>query len=207
MLRKRSAPASTSRSALSFARERSSDVDRPLTPATAGIVLLDAQNRMVYHNAEAANILVFPGLDRRTNGALLDVLPRELQAVLLTSEPRRRTASSAAEFRSGKRRYRGRIFVLARSGKPAQATTAIVLERSTPNSRDLSAVARYFRLTLREQQTVELLTLGLTSKEIASRMNISPNTVKAFFRMVMTKMAVSTRAGIVGKIALMGPSD
>jgi DNA-binding NarL/FixJ family response regulator len=60
---------------------------------------------------------------------------------------------------------------------------------------------------LREQETVELLTLGLTSKEIASRMNISPNTVKAFFRMVMTKMAVTTRAGIVGKIALMEPSD
>jgi len=50
-----------------------------------------------------------------------------------------------------------------------------------------------------------LLTLGLTSKEIASRMNISPNTVKAFFRMVMTKMLVSTRSGIVGKIARMTP--
>lgn len=182
-----------------------SGVKRPLTPATAGIVLLDAQNRMVYHNPEAANILVFPGQERRSNGALVDVLPRELQAVLSKSESRTGTTSSAADFRSGKRRYRCRVFVLARSGKPAQATTAILLERLTPRPRDLSSIARQFRLTLREQETVELLTLGLTSKEIASRMNISPNTVKAFFRMVMTKMAVSTRAGIVGKIALMEP--
>ena len=180
---------------------------RLLTPATAGLVLLDAQNRMVYHNPEAANILVFPGQDGRTNGPVVDVLPRELQAALSKSDSRSRSTSSLADFRSGKRRYKCRVFVLAPPGRPAQATTAILLERSTPVFRDVSALARQFRLTLREQETVELLTLGLTSKEIASRMNISPNTVKAFFRMVMTKMAVTTRAGIVGKIALMEPSD
>ena len=195
------------RRAVTFAAEQSSGVKRPLTPATAGLVLLDAQNRMVYHNSEAANILVFPGQNGKTNGTIVDVLPRELQAVLFKSDGRSRTLSSTADFRSGKRRYRCRIFVLARSAKPAQATTAILLERLSPGSRDLSAVARQFHLTLREQETVELLTLGLTSKEIASRMNISPNTVKAFFRMVMTKMAVSTRAGIVGKIALLERSE
>ena len=83
--------------------------------------------------------------------------------------------------------------------------TGILLERIAPKSVDISDVAQQFRLTQREQETVGLLTLGLTSKEIASRMNISPNTVKAFFRLVMTKMAVSTRAGIVGKIARLQP--
>ena len=42
--------------------------------------------------------------------------------------------------------------------------------------------------------------LGLTSKEVAIRMNISPNTVKAFLRLVMGKMGVTTRAGIVAKL-------
>jgi DNA-binding CsgD family transcriptional regulator len=41
---------------------------------------------------------------------------------------------------------------------------------------------------------------GLTSKEIAARMSISPNTVKAFLRLVMVKMGVSTRSGIVGRV-------
>ena len=31
-------------------------------------------------------------------------------------------------------------------------------------------------------------------------MHISPNTVKAFLRLVMVKMDVSTRSGIIGKI-------
>jgi len=48
---------------------------------------------------------------------------------------------------------------------------------------------------------VEFLLQGLTSKEIANRMGISPNTVKAFLRLVMVKMKVSTRSGIAGKIA------
>jgi DNA-binding CsgD family transcriptional regulator len=42
---------------------------------------------------------------------------------------------------------------------------------------------------------------GLTSKEIAQEMSISPNTVKAFLHSVMTKMGVSTRAGLIGRVA------
>ena len=55
-----------------------------------------------------------------------------------------------------------------------------------------------FHLTEREREVVELLIQGLTNKEIAGRMNISPNTVRAFIRMVMGKLGVSTRSGIVG---------
>jgi DNA-binding CsgD family transcriptional regulator len=61
-------------------------------------------------------------------------------------------------------------------------------------------VSSQFGLTRREQETIQLLLQGLTSKEIAERMGISPNTVKAFLRLVMVKMGVSTRSGIVGKI-------
>jgi DNA-binding CsgD family transcriptional regulator len=66
---------------------------------------------------------------------------------------------------------------------------------------ELAEIGARFRLTSREQETVELLFEGLTSKEIADRMKISPNTVKAFLRLVMVKMGVSTRSGIIGKIA------
>jgi DNA-binding NarL/FixJ family response regulator len=43
------------------------------------------------------------------------------------------------------------------------------------------------------------LVRGFTNKEIASRMQISPNTVKAFLRLVMIKMGVSNRAAIMSK--------
>ena len=63
-----------------------------------------------------------------------------------------------------------------------------------------TAIPRQFSLTPREQETTELLMLGLSSKEIASRMSISPNSVKAFLRLVMFKMGVTSRSGVVGKI-------
>ncbi len=75
------------------------------------------------------------------------------------------------------------------------------MERSYSKPAKVSEIAEQFRLTHREKEIVELLTLGLTSKEIATRMNVSPNTVKTYFRLIMGKMAVSTRSGIVGKIA------
>ena len=61
-------------------------------------------------------------------------------------------------------------------------------------------VASLFGFTGRELETVEFPVQGLTSKEIADRMNISPNTVKAFIRIIMMKTGTSTRSGVVGKI-------
>ena len=64
----------------------------------------------------------------------------------------------------------------------------------------IAEISERYNLTAREQETVQFLVEGFTSKEIAQRMKISPNTVKAFIRLVMVKMDVSTRSGIIGKI-------
>jgi DNA-binding CsgD family transcriptional regulator len=57
-----------------------------------------------------------------------------------------------------------------------------------------------YHLTDREQEALIGVAKGLTGKELASRMNISPNAVKAFLRLIMVKMGVTTRAGIVGTL-------
>jgi len=55
-------------------------------------------------------------------------------------------------------------------------------------------------LTDREHEVLKEIAAGLTSKEVAQRMNISPNTVKVFLRMIMMKMGVSTRSGVIAKL-------
>src|SRR5438093_6196875 len=99
---------------------------------------------------------------------------------------------------SCKRRYQCRTFVVEpqfdRSSNPA---IAITLERRHTVLIDLAA---RFQLTDREIEAVQHLADGLTSKEIALRMNISPNTVKVFLRLVMLKMDVTTRSGVIGKL-------
>ena len=81
----------------------------------------------------------------------------------------------------------------------SRPSIAVLLERSSPRSASLNLQFDRFHLTTREQEVAEFLLQGLTSKEIGMRMNISPNTVKAFLRLIMVKMGVSTRAAVVGK--------
>jgi DNA-binding CsgD family transcriptional regulator len=110
------------------------------------------------------------------------------------------------QFRSARRTYLCRSFTLEMkkastngSGQNGGLHVVLLERRSNPTVR-LSELSQRFGLTAREQQTVENLLEGLTSKEIAQRMNISPNTVKAFLRLTMVKMNVSTRSGIIGRI-------
>ncbi len=165
----------------------------------AGLVLLDSLGTTIYFNADAIQILTFPQTppDANPSGKLL---AREIRSRLLTDAPSPESPF-VKELVSGKRRYVCRAFPLISAPRNTfHATTALLIERGVPRTINVSEMAAQFRLTRREREAVELLMLGLTSKEIASRMKISTNTVKAFLRLVMSKMAVSTRSGIVGKI-------
>ena len=81
----------------------------------------------------------------------------------------------------------------------AGCSLAIILERSSNGSIEIDQLSEKFHLSAREREVLPHLLNGLTTKEIASGMDISPNTVKVFLRMIMVKMGVSTRSGIVGK--------
>jgi len=74
----------------------------------------------------------------------------------------------------------------------------VLIERNSAPL-DLLRISTKFGFTPREAVAVQLLMQGLTSKEIATRMGISPNTVKAFLRLAMLKSGVTTRSGIIGK--------
>jgi len=69
----------------------------------------------------------------------------------------------------------------------------------------LSPVSEQFKLTRRERDALEHLLQGLSNKEIANRMSVSPNTVKAFLRLIMLKLEVSSRAAIVAKVMMTSP--
>ena len=79
------------------------------------------------------------------------------------------------------------------------AKDPVFLGSCSRRSFDAIQVAARFHLTPREQETLQHLMQGLTNKEIGQRMHISPNTVKAFLKLIMMKMGVSTRSGIIGK--------
>jgi DNA-binding CsgD family transcriptional regulator len=77
---------------------------------------------------------------------------------------------------------------------------AVHLEREQSVPAAVTQAASEYGLTNREHEVLKEIAVGLTSKEIAERMNISPNTVKVFLRMIMMKMGVSTRSGVIAKL-------
>ena len=162
--------------------------------ARVGLILLDSSLNPVYCNSEALRILVYPNQPPKAPSAEF------LESIrsIVGKNPAANDFPITTYFVSGKRRYLCRTFVLeseADSGsKPAIALT-VERERWA-----LPALAARFQLTGREIEAVQHLADGLTSKEIAQRMNISPNTVKTFLRLIMLKMSVTTRSGVIGKL-------
>ena len=161
-----------------------------------GFLILDSKLNPIACNQQVISILTYPNLVdqvRRVGVFLSDKI-----RVSLVNRQSRDSLEFVKEFRSGKRRYNCRTFHLDSPDKGS--LLVLVLERYASRTASLSQLSQEFDLTVREQETVQLLLQGLTSKEIAVRMDISPNTVKAFLRLVMVKMGVSTRSGIVGRI-------
>ncbi len=167
--------------------------------AEAGLVLMDSSLKPIYANSQAMQILAYPDNPRKTKS--LESLLFSRIGPVVAGDPDSPQSLFPAEIVSGSRRYLCRTFVLnSQARNSSRPTVALLFERPTRRSVEISKVSEQYCLTRREREAVEFLIQGLSSKEIAHRMNISPNTVKAFFRLVMVKMGVSNRSGIMGKI-------
>jgi len=165
-----------------------------------GILLLTSSLDTVAYNQEALQILAFPNDPNR-----LKRLPSFLADRIRSKIATRSFIEGqefVREFKSGSRTYQCRALIL----QPAKvatgkATVALLFERPPAAALSLKRrIWKEFELTRRERQTVELLLQGMTTKEIAHSMNVSSNTVKTYLRQIMTKMRVSRRTGIIGKI-------
>jgi DNA-binding CsgD family transcriptional regulator len=85
----------------------------------------------------------------------------------------------------------------------------VMMERRVPGCLAMCQLTQRFHLTHREEEVLTLLLQGLSSKEMAGRMRISLNTVKAFIRLVMIKMGASSRSEIAATVLgmVLGKSD
>ncbi len=183
------------------ANPRGTEQNRAMAPAAAGFIIADGKGNPIYANSEAKIILTYPEGPRGFRPAWIGLR----KAIFPAFDPSNSLAGSTCrtEINSGRRKY---LCLAISLDKPAgrqmgDGSVAIVLERHREASSAFArAASQQFHLTEREQQVVEFLIRGLTNKEIAARMQISPNTVRAFVRMVMGKLGISTRSGIVGMV-------
>jgi DNA-binding CsgD family transcriptional regulator len=168
---------------------------------------VDASLSVVASNPEALQILTFPTRPENMHPLKTSLTSRICSDLVEKQSPFR----LVSEFQSAKRTYFCRSFALEVAGKPKTGNNkkgsvqsdellVVMLERKSNEAVMIAEISAHFGLTARERETVQFLLDGFTSKEIAHRMKISPHTVKAFIRVVMIKMGVSTRSGIIGRI-------
>jgi len=169
------------------------------TPVLAGdgIVIVDGDFRPI-------------ALDRGAEGILADLhghcrpddnaLPPSI-LTLLHAPTDMQADGAPVQIATGNREYSCRtILIQPQTASVTQPLLALYLKREISVADAVHQLSLEYHLTDREEETLIGLSMGLTSKELAARMNISPNTVKAFLRLIMLKMGTTTRAGVVGKL-------
>ena len=171
-----------------------------LRPGRAvGLLLMDSSLNPISCNEETVRILSYPDLPE--NIRHLDVFLRDTIRGRLLSRPSTQHSRFVTEFVSGRRRYWCRVVDLNwHTSSPSHPALELLLDRGISGLLFLPRLAQLFNFSPREREVVELLLQGLSSKEIADRMKISPNTVNTFFKMIMIKMGVSNRYGILAKM-------
>ena len=172
-----------------------------LTPwPPVGLIVADPSLKSLFANQDAIAILAYPGTSSPSVG---DVFQKKVHNLFKAqgSSPYGTGAHPFVKLKSGRRTYFCRAFLLQGGGQNGKRTaTLLVLERGISAPLALSHVSREFHLTPREQQAVALLLKGLSNKEMADTMGVTPNTVKAFLRTAMIRMGASARSGIITKI-------
>jgi len=173
----------------------------------AGIVVTDLSLTPLAVDRGAAAILQdasFDGMDDSTYEGTAENGLMQLPKAVLELVSRRQSGETTGEtsFRSGGAQYVCRVFQIEPQNSLLQQPVLVLhFEKGATAPPDaVYRVAADYGLTDREQEALVGISLGLTSKELAKRMNISPNTVRAFLRLIMIKMDVSTRGGVVAKI-------
>ncbi len=169
----------------------------------SGFLLMDSSLRPAWCNAEAIRILSYP--DKLANLTPDVLLTARIQSSLVSRQARGESPF-VSEFWSGRRRYSCRsLFLDSCAEDPPRPYIGVLLERRPSGLAPWSQISGLFNLTEREREALEYLLQGLSNKAIANRMNISPNTVKAYMRTIMIKTGATSRSAMLRKIILGQP--
>ena len=164
--------------------------------ANSGIVLTDLSLKVLAIDSGATAIL--RELSRTASGLEPSFcLPASVADALKLPELRDHHGTTI-HLRGEEHSYECRVYFLEpRNGVLRDVVITLYFETIPSRSEAIRVLATKFKLTIREEQVLAGIAAGLTNKEIAEKLDISPNTVKAFLHPIMIKMGVSNRAGIV----------
>ena len=182
-------------------------VDRP-----CGFIIFRAGakggKKQTYFDYETKNILFPPAPEENDSPLEISSLCSKWKEILdKRHDETRRSADAGVQpkiyidiLQSWRRDYTVRGIVLSEQtpiSKAKEKSYLFILERFKPESFNFTEIFRHWHLNHREQEIIRLILTDCGNKEIAKHLGISINTVKAYMKLLMRKLGVHTRAGIL----------
>ena len=166
-----------------------------------GLVLLDASLKPVAFDRGAMTIL--NGSQAHHENLHREIsIPKEILDVIKNHNPLD-LASVRLHFWTSSGKYSLRAYRIEPQAETlTEPLVALHFVRASSAETAVRDVGAQYHLTEREQQALIGIVSGLSSKQLAAQMKISPNTVKAYIRLIMVKMGVESRAEIAAKLLL-----
>ena len=165
-----------------------------------GLILLDERQRLDAMTPPAERLLQELAEVRAGEPAQRE-LPYVVHAVAARARLAGRANGAEALARAHVRTRSGQWLTLhgCFMASEAQRRIAIIMERAEP-PRLAPAITAAYGLTGRESEVMRYLLQGLSTKQIAAALRISPYTVQEHFTAIFDKVGVRSRRQIVGKV-------
>lgn len=132
-----------------------------------------------------------------------EIVDRRQDEVKRSGDKGRQQKSHIDVLQSWRRKYTVRGLLLTESSpipKRKEKIYLFILERFKPEPLNLKEICRQCNLNNREQEILRLILADCANKEIAKHLGLSINTVKGYMKLLMRKVGVHTRAGIISAV-------
>jgi DNA-binding CsgD family transcriptional regulator len=176
-------------------------------PPAAGVLLIDDYMRVTSWTPSVDEWLhTFPSAELYSSAAILPAAVYSLAGRVLADSTR--SASTRLPPRIRLRTITGRWATLdggVMEGRD-RGGVAITIRSATPPE-VLDLLVRACALTARERQLVSLLVTGLSTRELAEQLCITPYTVKDHLKAIFNKTGVRSRRELIGEIVGPAPTD
>ncbi len=180
---------------------RASALEHALDRVPQAVIVSDLDAQIIFQNRAARNNLDL-GLDDRTDHRE-DALATAIGDAMKTF----RVDGKRVSTRSVRDEANGRQSIVKSFRLSDKDHTAVTLIFPRAETSSVSRLPVWDVLTRREQEIAELVSEGLTSKQIAAKAFVSENTVKQHLKRVFAKTDVTNRAELVQLIWSSGTSS
>jgi DNA-binding CsgD family transcriptional regulator len=162
----------------------------------SGLVLLDLSLKPIAFDQGAAALLISPS---QANGKGQIHLPKEILQAIRDCK-RTELATIKMRFWARESEYTCRVYLIPENEGLRQSLLALHFERGVSAHEAVRKLSLIYGLTDRQHEALLGIATGLSNKEMAQRMAISPNTVKVYLRLIMAKMGATSRAEVAAKL-------